>query len=352
MAATLGEAARAFADGEVALLPSALAAGEGEALVALLVERGDSGRLQRLGEGADKALAKQARRALHLLRTRGVTLPAPEPRQYRMRGPFAADEEPSLVSRIDGQGDRLVWLVRAAESGFAVFQAQASEARGLVGFQALEAPRKQWRQHAADLVADELMTVARVAASYARGLIEEAYQRTLALGRTPPEEFVRARLDLGHYEPRGPAEHPVHLVAPPLPLAEARARLATLHQLAAVAPWIPDEEELQRLDLEVGQVLTSKLVLEPQLKREQLERAIERVANQALTPAYRARLAERLRETAYLLALRGRVDEGRLAATAAQLTLDESVAAADNPFVIELFRKVVKAEELEQSASR
>ena len=54
----LPEAARAFVDGDVALLPAALDDAAGEALVALLVERGDATRLQRLGDGADKALGQ------------------------------------------------------------------------------------------------------------------------------------------------------------------------------------------------------------------------------------------------------------------------------------------------------
>jgi hypothetical protein len=343
MTATLSEAARAFADGDIDLLPSALAAGEAGALVALLVERGDAARLQRLGESADKGLAKQARRALHLLRTRGVAVPADKPREFRVRGPYAAADEPSLASRIDGFGERLVWLVRAAPEGFHVFQAQTAESRGLVGFQHLEVARKQWRQHAHDLIDDAQLTVARVPSSYARALIEEAYQRTIAQGRGAPDSFVAARLDLGHYEPmsHAPADHPGFQLAPPEPLAEARARLAELHALPAIASWLPDEEALQKLDLEVGNVLTSRLVMEPALRRERLEGAIERVAEQALTPTFRARLAERLRETAYLLALRGALADARLVSTAAVLTADPNVGAADNPFVRRLFNKMI-----------
>src|SRR2546426_348873 len=101
----LPEAARAFADGDVALLPAALADADGAALVALLVERGDAARLQRLGESPDKALAKRARKALHLLKTRGVNLPAAPKREYRPQGPYVA-EESSLASMIDGRGER------------------------------------------------------------------------------------------------------------------------------------------------------------------------------------------------------------------------------------------------------
>src|SRR5437879_6154616 len=107
---TLSAAARACVDGDVDLLPSALTADEGAALVALLGERGDAAKLARLGEAADKVLAKQARKALHQLRTKGVPAPPPPKREYRVTGPHAAAEEPSLASIIDGHGERVVWL--------------------------------------------------------------------------------------------------------------------------------------------------------------------------------------------------------------------------------------------------
>ena len=337
----LPEAARAFLDADVALLPAALDDAAGEALVALLVERGDAARLQRLGDGADKALAKRARKALHVLRTRGVAAPKPEKREFRPHGPFAPAEELSLASMIDGRGERIVWLVRTADKGLDVFEAQLSDTRGILGFTTANAPRKDWRAHASRVVADQRMAVARVSERHARQLIEEGYRRTIAAGRVPPEEFARARLGMGHYEPE--ARHPALDAAPPYDVAEARARLATLHALPELRTWIPPDDSLPALDLEVGNILTSKLIVDPLQRKEQLAAAVEKVATAALTPEYRQLLGARLYETALLLAARGKLDEARLTTTAAALTLDERVAAADNPFVIRLFDKVVKA---------
>jgi hypothetical protein len=347
-ASELPEAARAFADGDVDLLPSAIDANAGEALVAILVERGDAARLQRLGESSDKALAKRARKALHVLRTRGVAAPKAEKREFRPHGPYAPAEELSLASMIDGRGERVVWLVRTADKGLDVFEAQLSDTRGILGFTTANAPRKDWRAHVARVVADERMAVARVSERHARQLIEEGYQRTLAAGRVPPEEFARARLGMGHFEPE--ERHPALELAPPLPVAEVRGQLASLHALPELRTWIPPEEALPALDLEIGNIVTSKLIVDPAQRREQLAAAVDKIATQAMTPAYRQLLGARLYETALLLALRGKRDEARLASTAAALTLDESVAATDNPFVIRLFDKVVKAPEAEPAA--
>ena len=83
--------------------------------MALLVERGDAARLAPR-RGGGKALAKRAR-ALHVLRTRGVAAPKAEKREFRLHGPYAPAEELSLASMIDGRGERVVWLVRAADKG-------------------------------------------------------------------------------------------------------------------------------------------------------------------------------------------------------------------------------------------
>jgi len=157
----------------------------------------------------------------------------------------------------------------------------------------------------------------------------------------PPEEFARARLGMGHYEPE--ERHPALDVAPPHDAAEVRGQLASLHALGELRTWIPPEEVLPALDLEIGNIVTSKLIVDAGGRQAQLAAAVERIANEALTPAYRALLAERLYETALVLASRGKGDAARLATTAALLTLDDKVAATDNPFVLRLFDKVVKA---------
>jgi hypothetical protein len=340
--APLPEAARAFADGDVELLPSALSAAESEALVALLTERGDAARLQRLGDGGDKALGKLARRALHLLRTRGVAAPKPEKREFRVQGPYAGAEL-SMASSIDGRGERVVWLVRPAEGSFDVFEAQLSETRGLTDFKAASAPRKEWREHMSRALAQETLGMARISEQHARQLIEDGYQRAVAAGRVVPEAFARARLDLGHWEPE--TAHPALAAAPPLLLDEVRGQLRELHALPQLAMWIPPEDILPELDLEIGNIVTSKLIVDPAQRRAQLHEAVRKVADKALTPEYRARLATRLRETALLLVAGGQLETARLSTTAAALTEDTSVSAGDNPFVLSLFEKVVRAPE-------
>jgi len=245
---------------------------------------------------------------------------------------------------IDGRGERIVWLVREAERGFDVYEAQLSDTRGILGFSSAHAPRKDWRAHIGRVMGDQRLAVGRISERHARVVIEEAYQRTLAAGRVPPEEFARARLGMGHLEAE--ERHPALEVAPPFPVAEVRGRLAALHELQELGTWIPPEESLPALDLEIGNIATSKLVVGASGRQEQLAAAVERIAATTMTPEYRQLLGARLHETALLLAARGKPEEARLVSTAAELTLDERVPASDNPFVLRLFHKVVKAPEV------
>jgi hypothetical protein len=340
----LHEAARAFLEGDVDLMPGALAAPEVERLVAFLVGRSDMARLQRLGESRDKAVAKAARKAVHLLRTRGVPAPAPEKKVYRLKGPYAPESDtPSMASIIDGRGERVMWLARVTPDGFDVFQAETSETRGLVGFSVGSVSKKDWRSHVSGILNAEKNMVVRAASSHVRWLIEQAYERTLAAGRTLPEEFARARLDLGPVDK--PEHHPALDLAPPLAVEEARARGASLHELPECASWIPPEDAVAKLDVELGQIATSKLVVSHADRADQVARAIEKLADEALTPHYRALLAERLHETALILVARHAEDEARLATAVAAWIADESVGGADNRFVRGLFEKLAIAEE-------
>jgi hypothetical protein len=328
--APLPEAARAFVEGDVSLLPGALADVEIAQLVDYLVSEGDGARLQRLAEAADKRLAKPARRGLHLLRTRGHSLPEPEKREFRLRGPYAEESKPSgMVSFIDGHGERVVWLVNQATDGLHVYQIEISETHGIIGFQAGSVSRKDWRQHMEGVLADARRMVVAAPHEHVRFLVEEALQRTLAAGRTPPEEFAHARLDLGPVEPwQRPAIAPIE------------GRLQSLHERPEIAAWVPPEDMLHSLDLELGQIATSSLVVSPTDRAAQMAGVVDRLAD-SLTMEFRKLIAERLEETALMLV---DPDERGRCIAAAQLTRDPSVSGSANPFLRQLLEKLIKKE--------
>jgi hypothetical protein len=348
----LPDAVRAFLEGDVTLMPGALKPAEGDALVAALVARGDSLRLARLGESKDKALAKSARRALHLLRTRGAKIEEVK-HEYRVAGPYAEEAEAaaalSMASMIDGRGERVVWLSQLTASydggGLHVYQAELSESRGLIGFEVGAVKRRDWRMHVEEATHNPRAIVAQLPSAHVRRLLEQAYERTVAAGRVPPESFARTRLELAPVEPlAGP--HPVYALALPLPADEAVARLAILHARPELRTWVAPKESLDAFDLEVGEIVTSRLVVDPAQRRLQLRGVVERAADRLLTSAYRALLTERFLETAYVIALRGELDFARLVVSAAERVRDETIAAAAQPFVLGMFEKLLDLDRL------
>ena len=283
----LPEAARAFLDGDVELLPAALDDAAGEALVALLVERGDAARLQRLGDGADKALAKRARKALHVLRTRGVAAPKAEKREFPPARPVRAGR--GAVAGVDDRRTRRAHRLAGARGrqgarrlrGAAVGHARHPRlhhgeraAQGLARARArASSPTSAWRWRASPSAtrgsSSRRATGARSRPGACRPRSSRA--RGSAWATTSPKSAI-----------------PRSTPAPPLDVAEVRARLATLHALPELRTWIPPEESLPALDLEVGNIVTSKLIVDPLQRKEQLAAAVEKVATAALTPDYRA----------------------------------------------------------------
>jgi hypothetical protein len=333
--------ARAFVDDDAALLPTALSASEGQLLVEILTARGDAARLQKLGEGAgvEKQLAKAARRALHVLRTRGISAPKAAPRTFQLRGPYAEEETlPSLATTYDQLGERHVLYAQLApdRSSVEVHSATLSETHGLIGYELSEATRKQWRGVVAG--APETQLVWELPATHARWLIEEAYLQTVAMGRAVPERFAEARLLLGPAE--RPAEHPALAVAPPyddLP-ADVRTRAAALFELPPLGTWLPPEEMARKLDVALGEIATSPLVVDPAGRMAQVAGAIERLIGETYGGdagrGERERLAQRLDETALLFA-RVHHEAARLMTTIARRlrTLDDPAQLAEEPFL-------------------
>ena len=166
----------------------------GAALVALLVERGDAARLQRLGDGADKALAKRARKALHLLRTRGVAAPAAAKREYPPAG--AARAARGAVAGLDHRRPRRAHRVAGARRATTASTSSRRSSRTRAASSASPSPTRRARsgaQHAARVVGRRAAWRWRASPSATRAqLIEDGYQRTLAR-RARAARGVRAR---------------------------------------------------------------------------------------------------------------------------------------------------------------
>jgi hypothetical protein len=321
---------------EVATLPGALAVAAARA--ALAASRADV--LAALASHHEKEVAKEAKRGLHLLKIRGVTvpeLPAPAPPPAA-----AAPVEPPLAayaSAIDGRGERALWLPRAVPGkGVEVAQAMISDEKGLLELQLGVLGRKEWRQLAKGLLSHgAAMGVAEIDRARAHALVAAARARNETSGQRVPEG---ADLWLRQLGPAGSLPDP-SAAFPPLAAdeeADALAASAKLHDLPMLKGWMADEDYLRGVAQKLDEVLVSPLYLDERQRQQQLARVVGDAAEVYLDPARRALLSGRLFAVAEHLQQAGDAAHARAAAAAAR-ALAAGAPAGSVPFARLLVEK-------------
>lgn len=290
----------------LAALRAALAAGRADLLAAAALSPA-------------REVAKEAKRGLHLLRTRGVAVPevarpppAPPP-------PAAEPDLPCYASALDGQGERAVWLARAVPGkGVEVAQAILSDVNGLTSLQVGLLGRKEYRAFAASLVdRGGSLGVVEVRREVAHALVAEGRRTAEAAGRPLPEG---AGLWLSRLGEAQPLPDPAARFAP-LPPEEERAAVGAsgrLHELPLLRGWLADEEALRAAAARLEEIAVSPLYLDERQRAEQAERAVAQAVTGYFDGPRRALWARRLYVAAAHLADAGDERDARAAAAAAR----------------------------------
>jgi hypothetical protein len=339
--------ARAFLDGNSP--PRGLSPEIADALCQVLAERSDAARLSQLAAGSDKALAKRARRGLHLLRARGVQAEIPVGAAAPVAHPVEAPVElESLLSVSLRDGERMLWYLRPAENGVEVHQARMTEVEGLTRFEVALPTRREWREAEGELIADDVLEAVRVPASYARWILEEAWQQASRANRVAPRKYAEVRHLLPR--PEEPARHP-GLETPP-----STENVVRVLALPETRSWIPDEEMARKAYLEIEVVATSALMVDERQRAEQVAAILLRCCNEALAGEWRKRLQRRLLDTAYLitrLPTRPHHDRARDYAADAAICVAAANQVADSAIPVEeqriargLFERLIPKETL------
>jgi hypothetical protein len=189
----------------------------------------------------DREVRKAAKRALFLLRARGVSVGAP-PAQASALPPTGQSAEPvvveAYVSAPSPAGEQLVLVARKEPKGFRLFQGVISEVRGLAAFDHLDASRRLLRTILADLT-NRGAAVRAIDGARALGLLAEA----VAIDPNGPAA-LRAARDITEL-----AEHaPPRAAKEPDPTEQDRAALAASASLfddVALQGYLPDLDFLR-----------------------------------------------------------------------------------------------------------
>jgi hypothetical protein len=308
----------------LAVLRAALAAGRADLLAAA---------------AADRALAKEARRGLHLLRSRGVSTPeparAPPPAAPE---PAAEAPPPCYASSIDGRGERAAWIARNVPGkGVEVAQAVLSDLHGLVELHVAVLGRKEYRAFGRDVAArGRGLGILEVSRDRAHALVAEARRRNEASGRAPPEGADAWLARLGEAPPRpDPAAR-----FPALPDAEEAAAVAEsgrLHDLPVLRGWLAEEDALRALAQRLDEIAVSPLYLDGRQRFDQSLRVLADAVASYFDAPRRAQWAARLFAAAEHLELGGDALHAGLAAAAAR-----ALARGEDPARVPFARLLVE----------
>ena len=322
---------------EAATLPGVLAAAVARA--ALLGSHAEV--LAALAAHPDREVGKEARRGLHVLKSRGLAVPEPArpPPARRAEEPPAEPEPPCYASTIDGHGERAIWISRPVPGkGVEVAQAVISDVSGFLDLQVALLGRKEFRAFARDLREKGVaMGIAEIEREEALSLVASARALADSSGRPLP---AGADVWLGRL---GPTPPPPDLAGrfPPLPEEEEREALAAsggLHQLPMLQGWLADEDALRALAGRLDEIAVSPLYLDERQRAEQAAGAVAAAVEGWLDEPRRRRLASRLFAVAAHLGRAGDPLRGRWAAAAAR-ALGAGTPAARIPFARLLVEK-------------
>jgi hypothetical protein len=322
---------------EVATLPIPLAA-------AVLHAAADAGRVDLVTAMAardEKELAKEAKRQLHRLKLRGVTIPEAPPPAPALTPP---PEPPPAAygSTVDGHGERAVWLPRNVPGrGLEVAQAVCSDQRGLVELHLGLVGRKEWRAFVKGLLErGAAMGVAELAWVEALGRIGAARALNETSGQRVPDG---ADQWLGQLGTPPPLADPAAAL-PPLDAETERAALeasAALHDLPLLRGWLGEEPYLREVAAALDEVEKSTPALDAGQKRERRRAVVQEAVDRYYTTERRARLASRLVEVAAWFARTGHLDRSAQAAAAAR-ALVAGTPPGQVPFASRLIEKAFR----------
>jgi hypothetical protein len=301
-----------------------------------------------------KELQKAARRAIYRLKTMGVdteNLPPPEPRKSVLEVP-KLPVVAALASHIDAEGNRALYIARRRPfSGLMFVGLAINDQRGVIDCNALPVTKKELTSLLADIQADERLTHVDLPPAYAQQLVAESYQRNLATGTPPPQDFQAVRDLIGR--PDTPWEQPpiYHLINPEdvrrqLSLLSLSAQLFNLKEFQG---WYLSPDTLQQYREEIRRTADSPIIVSQALQQERVEAIQKRTIGEIFTAEQCLRYRRRLEEMAYLLWQTKRPEEAKRALAAALALHGDGDDPAAHPFLRALFaRSVELAETLEQ----
>ena len=263
---------------------------------------------------AGGALRREIRRSLFKLRQRGIEPHAASVEPASMAA--SADAQvTALMSPLDPEGARLVWLLKPrAQGGLLRLWGLSSDADGLVGANVTTLSRRELREERQSLEARTEAKLFDADPRYADFVLCEAYRNTPETRRAQVGNFLALRAELLTTAPPQELTHPAYAelgadiaAEPSLEVLKEPELLAWRLPDATIRPYI---EEIERAN-------QSTIVLNPMQQQERVVTIISRATGELLSGQIVQRVRRRLEDIAYQMLRSGRREQASWAAAAA-----------------------------------
>jgi hypothetical protein len=309
---------------------------------------------------APKLLRKEARRALHRLQQRGLSIPEPV---VERPAPVLTGTTEGFLSPVDGNGDQLVWIVKPARGGglqhlFAV----VNDPEGLREVNLAVISRKGLKTLRAELEAKHQLRLVAADWPYCDFLMRRAFRWAAERGNRVEGDFpgLRQRA-LGN----AAAVDLPPLVFAHLGAAEIEAEPAFLARSDELVEepefrtWWLQRDRLQSFLDQLVAIKDSPLVLDQTQQDERFRAVVDRAVEEIFLPPLRDSWARRLYEMAYFLWASSRPERAKSAAAAALALGRSERGGRDVPFceilvrgsIAFFFEELVQKEEAQAKES-
>lgn len=278
-----------------------------------IADPGAAAMLVEMEKGASGAMRREVRRALYKLKQHGID--APEPAVTAATALHDSDTEKAMLSPIDGEGARIVWIVKPRVQGGVIrLWALISEREGLVGAQNTALSRRELKSEREELERRAQVKLVDGDWRLADFIACEAWRNTPEARRGNVGNFLALRSELIASPPPTELLHPVYAELAAEAAGEPSVELLKEPELLE---WrLPDALLKPYVD-EINQAGESVIVLSPVHKQERVNAVIDRATAELLSGDNGKRIQRRLEDIAYYMSRVGRRQQAGWATAAA-----------------------------------
>jgi len=295
---------------------------------------------------------KEAKRALHRMRSRGLDVSVPEETGSSVLERRVAPDDPDLpcyLSPVSGNGSRMIWLARYVRGGVGVFQVELNDQEGLTEFAGGTIGRSRYRSLSRELLGDPKNALLEISYAEAWKHISAAAARSREASRPLPEGYLDAKDTLPD-----PKQEALELAEPRSLFDQEKLKddqnlvreAAGLHDLDEFSDWMPDEDTLKTVQAKLEEVESGQVAINEQQKIEQVQQILDRAVENLLEGQERRELYQnRLLQMAEYFQRTGRPEHAQKAAAAAFQLSSEDFSPAESPFFDRMTRKLFRSAE-------